>query len=121
MEQDQKFQRKYAELNPYCEIQMAFRREFLARDDIHEILHGSSRTFEDWNMIALTRENHNRYHLKTEKDGGIPRRIFFIAKIINGTLKNCPDDIVRRFRLGLLIRNEEKFRRRWLIHVYHKI
>ena len=110
-------QRKYAENHPYDEIIQAFQGEYVPRDEVHEIKHGSHRTFTEWNMLAVSRQTHDKLH----EIGVKGYRYAFIAKIINGTIGEPPADIVRAYDLGLILRNKDRFLRRWLLHRYHTV
>lgn len=114
---DPAIQKEYLRTHPFDEYFLGFRREFRKAEEVHEIEFGSYRTFEDWNMISITRETHNIAH--EEK---ISKRKFFIAKILSSKKKiEFPDRIIRKYDLGLILKNSDKFNRRWLIKIYHKI
>ncbi len=113
---DKEVQKEYYLKNPYDEIHFGFYREFVPRNDVHEIQHGSSKTYENWNMISLTRENHN-----ISQAYNFPKRKLFIAKILNGSATEFPEEIIRKFDLKLIIKNKEKFKKRWLLKSYHKV
>ncbi len=85
-------QRDYYEANVYDEYVKAVTGEYVERDEIHEIVHGSRKTYEDWNMIALSADNHRRAH-----SGEITKRDLFLAKIKNGNV--LPPEIMREYDL----------------------
>jgi len=87
-----KYQREYHEADEWDEYEMAHGRQ-VWRDQTHEILHGSRKTFERWNMIRLTVENHDRAHR-----GGLTMRELFMAKGVLGN-DRPPDDVIREFDL----------------------
>lgn len=71
-------QKKYFESNRFDEY-FKSRGILVNRDEVHEIVFGTRKTYEDWNMIALTRENHRLAH-----DGTISRRELLQIKIDTG-------------------------------------
>ncbi len=113
---DKSVQKEYFDAHLYDELYLAFERKFVERNEVHEIMHGSSKTYEQWNMISLTWKNHRK-----AQEYKIDKRRLFIAKIINKTANEFPEDIIRKFNLRFILDNSDKFRRRWLLRIYHKV
>lgn len=98
-------QKAYFLSHPYDEWELGFRGRYIARQHIHEIVHGVARkTYEEWNMIALTLPNHDRAHGVQRPP--ITKRDLFIAKAIccAGSQERFeaampPDEIIREFDL----------------------
>ena len=114
---DKAAQESYYRANPYDEIARGFWREYVPRDEVHEIEHGSSKTYEPWNMISLSRKNHDAAH-----DGGKrAKRRLYIAKIICGTFSGVPPEIIRAHGLERIMRRKDVFLRRWMLHRYREV
>lgn len=62
------------------------------RDEVHEIERGSEKNYTEWNMIALTCEDHIKANVFEIK----PRELF-LAKIHSGV--QLPKDIIRKYDL----------------------
>jgi hypothetical protein len=87
---DRNAQRKYYEENVYDEYVKAMKGETVPRDEVHEIVHGSRKTYEDWNMISLTADNHRLAH-----SGDITKKELFTAKRMSGS--QLPEEIMREY------------------------
>lgn len=114
-EKRKSIQKKYYDSHVYDELFLFLKREYVSMNEVHEIMHGKDKTYEPWNMISLTYVNHKSAH-----DSAIPKRLLFIAKIFNEEIE-FPEEIIRKFDLGIFIRNREKFRKKWLMHIYKNI
>ena len=91
---NKKYQKAYYLANKYDEYEYTQNGSLMGRQEVHEIEHGSKKTYENWNMISLTIENHRQSH-----EGKIKKRDLFIAKIKNKTFENPPEWVVRRHDL----------------------
>jgi hypothetical protein len=88
-----KFQKAYYKNGPQCDEYYMSLGLSEKMDETHEILHGSRKTYEDWNMINLSRSVHSLAH-----DGRVTKRELFIAKFKTGGARP-PADIIREFDL----------------------
>jgi 5-methylcytosine-specific restriction endonuclease McrA len=87
-----KKQKEYFAKHEYCESCGKIPHE------VHEILHGSRRNFEQWNMISLCRTCHERAHNRAPNHGPhITQRMLFTVKKLNGY--SIPEEIEREFEL----------------------
>lgn len=95
---NKKVQKAYYDDHVFDEYFLSKYQQYVDRNEIHEILHGSRKTYEDWNMIALTIINHESVHA-----GRISQRELFRAKMMSGIIP--PDEIIREFDLDEYINN----------------
>ena len=87
-------QRRYTYSHDLDEFELSNGREIQGQQT-HEIIFGVGKTFEIWNMIYISFDNHRKCHT-----GEISKRELFQAKIRNGmSLDEFPDEIIRRFDL----------------------
>lgn len=93
---NKRVQRIYYDEHEYDEYELWVNNRRIPRDQVHEIVFGSRKTYEYWNMISLTYSNHERAHGKGNGEP-ITARDLFIAKILSGV--SLPNDIVREFDL----------------------
>lgn len=114
-ESNKNIQERYYYSHPYDELDMGLKRKFTPRDEVHEIVHGSSKTYEIWNMISLTRENHDM-----AQSYKISPRKLFIAKLLTGSCKteDFPENIIIKYNLQRICKNFNRFRKKYLHHVY---
>lgn len=92
MKKNRKLQKEYFETHQYCESCGKI------PDEVHEILHGSRRNFEQWNMIALCRTCHERAHGRAANHGPkITKRMLFTIKKLNG--HELPAEIIREYEV----------------------
>lgn len=89
---NKKMQREYYEEHEFDEYEFHKNGIEVPRDEIHEIVHGSRKTYTSWNMIALSRSNHLKAH-----SGEITKRELFECKIKSGQM--LPYIIQREFDL----------------------
>lgn len=94
-------QRRYAKAVEYDEYLLATTGQFAPKTCIHEIVYGSGRTFEEWNMIALSNAapfyHHDRAHSIRRPE--ITKRELFLAKIKLG-YPLPPIEVQRKYGLG---------------------
>lgn len=89
---DRKKQKEYFEKHEYCESCGKIPHE------VHEILHGSRRNFEEWNMIAICRTCHERAHNRAPNKGPhITKRMLLTIKKLSGA--NIPQEIQMEFEI----------------------
>jgi hypothetical protein len=76
---NKKYQKEYYDSHEYDEYIYHKSGFIIPRHQVHEILFGSRKTYEPWNMISLTQEIHDQCHREE-----ISKRELFLIKIKNG-------------------------------------
>ena len=91
---DKKVQKAYYESHEYDEYLLSKGFE-VPRDEIHEINFGVNKSFEKYNMIALSKENHRLAHQNL-----LTKRMLYLAKLNYGfPIEEIPENIRIEFDL----------------------
>ena len=91
---DKKEQKKYYDNHEFDEYLLSKGYE-VPRNEVHEIIFGSSKTYEPFNMISLTSKNHRLAHKNI-----ITKQDLFFAKLKYGfPIEDIPENIRMEFDL----------------------